>query len=53
MNSVIFLNALDTNTVTDTLRNSHCIICGTTYNQKEKIFHSENIACIDIPLNIL
>ncbi len=32
MNSLISDNVLDTNTVTDTLRNSHCIICGTPFN---------------------
>jgi hypothetical protein len=32
MKSTILNNILDTNTVTDNLRNSHCIICGKPFN---------------------
>lgn len=32
MNSIIPDNLSDTNTVTSSLRNSHCIICGTPFN---------------------
>ena len=32
MNTVIKDNASDTNTVTNNLRNSHCIICGKPFN---------------------
>lgn len=32
MNSVFSHNLSDTNTITSSLRNSHCIICGTPFN---------------------
>ena len=40
MNTVISDNISDTNKVTHTLRNSHCIICGTAY---DKIKNIENL----------